>query len=141
MSFNGCAACEMWKVAGFGVDAAWRTRGTNYHAPQLLQRGQTFTKETDIWAFGCVIYELTALEPAFKSSWDICQYHNRKTPLRPSNLRVPELLYCEINESFLNKTASERPTAHDATTLFLVYSRLLGLTAGPWLISISPKLP
>jgi hypothetical protein len=36
---------------------------------------------------------------------------------------------------------SERPTAHDAATLFPVYDRLLDLPIGPWLVSLRPKLP
>ena len=141
MSVLYCYQDNTWKVAGFGVAAEYQVVRSNYHCPELLQKNTTFTNETDLWALGCLIYVVAALEPAFNSPSDICHYHNRKTPLRPSDLRVSEFLYCQFIDSLLNESASTRPTAHDTSTLFSIYSQLLDHRVGHWLDSLSPKIP
>ena len=141
MSVLYCHRDNTWKVAGFGVAAEHPATLSNYYCPELLQNKTTFTNETDLWALGCLIYEIAALEPAFNSPSDICQYHSRKTPLRPSDPRVSEFLYCQFIESLLNESGSTRPTARDTSTLFSIYRQLLEQPLGRWLDSLSPKIP
>jgi serine/threonine protein kinase len=57
-------------------------RGTEqYLGPEVL-RSKHFSKKTDIWSLGCILYELNSGEPAFKSYNDVFgySYKQRTTP-------------------------------------------------------------
>ena len=72
-----------WKIADFGATAEGTSkrlqptssrRGTaSYRAPEVLEEGG-YNAKSDIWAFGCIAYELIAGERAFRSEWDTMQY-------------------------------------------------------------------
>jgi serine/threonine protein kinase len=54
-------------------------RGTNsYRAPELLdcESGQPgeYTNKVDMWAVGCILYELVLRRKAFPSDWGVFQY-------------------------------------------------------------------
>ncbi len=34
-------------------------------APEVIQNSTSYSKESDGWAFGCILYELTFTDPAF----------------------------------------------------------------------------
>lgn len=38
-----------------------------YEAPEVL-RGETYTHQSDVWALGCVVYEMMALRPPFSAT-------------------------------------------------------------------------
>jgi serine/threonine protein kinase len=48
----------------------------NYMSPQLV-REEFYTNKTDVWSFGCVVYELITLEKAFdgKVTFDETKIH------------------------------------------------------------------
>ena len=46
---------------------AYTQTGTPYYASPEVWRDSPYDSKSDIWSLGCVIYELCALEPAFKS--------------------------------------------------------------------------
>ncbi|PNF32686.1 hypothetical protein B7P43_G13118 [Cryptotermes secundus] len=61
------------KIADFGLSKIFKSRKTeftsvlgtpSYLAPELCE-GQSYNKETDIWALGCVLYEMMTLKKAF----------------------------------------------------------------------------
>jgi len=70
------ADIDVWKLAGFsltsrgdsgsrGIVLTRMQRGTSgYRAPELIQVA-LYTKKVDIWAFGCVTYELVTKRRAF----------------------------------------------------------------------------
>lgn len=68
-----------WKLTDFGISAeatskkAITTRysqGTSsYRAPELLDDEPTFTNKVDIWALGCILYELAKGRVAFREDW------------------------------------------------------------------------
>lgn len=41
--------------------------GTPYYASPEVWRGQPYNTKSDIWSFGCVIYEMAALKPPFRA--------------------------------------------------------------------------
>src|SRR5277367_3551062 len=75
-----------WKLVDFGItsqatiDQANPTvyaRGTGgYRAPELLSLPAAFTNKVDIWALGCIFYELlTDGEKAFQHDFGVQAYH------------------------------------------------------------------
>lgn len=85
-----------WKISDFGIttemtgDGSSRRlivtpdqRGTRgYAAPEILEEENgKFNKRSDIWGFGCVIYELLGKRKLFKSDFATVDYANGRKPL------------------------------------------------------------
>ena len=90
----------MWKIGDFGFtsDAASGLarsevrRGTSsYRAPELL-RFSTFDDRVDIWALGCVFYELVCRKTAFKDDWQVTEYARQNM-----KMYVPLRRFVDVN--------------------------------------------
>jgi protein kinase len=44
-----------------------------YRAPELLLRSTSYSSPVDMWAIGCIIYEMMTLSPLFPGTSDIDQ--------------------------------------------------------------------
>jgi serine/threonine protein kinase len=65
----------VWKIVDFGVTSeatssraipTIHARGTGgYRAPEILNESPVFTNKVDIWALGCIFFELYTGEKAF----------------------------------------------------------------------------
>jgi NIMA (never in mitosis gene a)-related kinase 1/4/5 len=42
--------------------------GTPYYTSPEIWRGETYNSKCDIWALGCIIYEMATLSPPFKAN-------------------------------------------------------------------------
>jgi serine/threonine protein kinase len=68
---------NLWKIADFGLTVEGTSkraittvysRGTEgYRAPELLLDNPKFSSKVDIWALGCILYELASGKKAFAS--------------------------------------------------------------------------
>jgi ankyrin repeat protein len=112
-----------------------------YCAPERVRNGEPFTKCADIWALGCLIYELAALQLAFDSDWTVGEYFSCSSALQPSVPQVPEFLHHQLNESLLNKTASLRPTANEVRITFGLYCQLLQLPIFGFILNLRSSIP
>jgi serine/threonine protein kinase len=85
-------------VADFGITSIGTStrlqhteqcRGTEQYLGPEVRSSSHFSKKTDIWSLGCILYELNCGQPAFKSFNDVFEYcHNlRSTPQLPN---IPE---------------------------------------------------
>jgi serine/threonine protein kinase len=93
-------------LAGFGLAAESRSDGdpiccdgegsVGYRAPELLSQRPTYTNKVDIWALGCILYELSVGYRAFSSDMDTYMF-----TLKMRNLDV------ELDESF-SETCKKR---------------------------------
>jgi Protein kinase domain len=55
-------------------------RGTNcYRAPELLQEKSSYTNKSDIWALGCILFEVACGLQLFKGDWEVQKYSRRKS--------------------------------------------------------------
>jgi len=53
-----------------------------YRAPELLELDKcTFTNKVDIWAMGCLFYELIYCRKTFSTDWATHQYARRTPPV------------------------------------------------------------
>lgn len=109
------------KLADFGlasvaasrrITSAGMTAGTyHYMAPEQI-RGEDVTPQTDIYALGCVFYELLSGQAPFdgETPAEILQKHLQKTPQRLGQL-VPDCppVLESLIEEMMSKDAAERP--------------------------------
>src|ERR1700685_924605 len=66
---------RVWKIADFGLSsegtstrriATQYSRGTTgYRAPELLKEEAAYNNKVDIWALGCILYEIATRRKAF----------------------------------------------------------------------------
>jgi serine/threonine protein kinase len=114
---DGC-----WKITDFG----FTTKGTSthaepcpdgngsvgYRAPEIIPGKALLTNKVDIWALGCILFEVAKGNKAFGSDGAVREYAVSRTPLKsflPINENEKEL--CGFLERMLNVDASQRPTA------------------------------
>src|SRR5947207_315012 len=72
---------KCWKITDFGFTAegtskrAHTTRlargSSSYWAPELLAEIAQYTNKVDIWALGCILYELVCGKRAFAGDWAV----------------------------------------------------------------------
>ena len=81
-----------WKVADFGFNVEDRLRReiTNktsletigsYRAPELLKDGHRHDSSADMWAMGCIVYEMMTRNKAFQDDRMVRDYPNSVLPL------------------------------------------------------------
>jgi serine/threonine protein kinase len=130
-----------WKVADFGLTAEGTSkramdtlfaRGTpGYRAPELVNPDgdKTFTNKVDIWATGCILYEIVCHKKAFENDFRVHQhcleqrYFKRELGIP---IDLPDVLTDQGNETFVSKIihnmlqieASQRPAIKELCELF-----------------------
>jgi hypothetical protein len=119
-----------WKLTDFGITTPGTTttlqptegsRGTTcYAAPELLLEGK-FNKKTDIWAMGCLLYELYNGVKVFGTDWAVIAWAQSPQPgtLLPLGL-----------SRFISEQAND-PSANDpsADGVLSLYHSMLKLVA------------
>ena len=75
---------KVWKLADFGLSsnrsgftevADENGMGTSrYRSPELFRENASFANKSDIWAFGCIVYEMVSGVRAFKDDWELLLY-------------------------------------------------------------------
>lgn len=124
------AKSRIWKVADFGLTcegsstaliATKYCHGTeSYRAPELLtENGGKMNKKTDIWALGCILYELMFRKKAFKSDFQVQMYNSgNDLPLEIDQLPfICEEMVQNLRQ-MLQKTPESRPSAESLYTIF-----------------------
>jgi Alpha-kinase family/Protein kinase domain len=103
------------------------SRGTScYRAPELLlDTSPHFTNKVDMWAIGCILYELVLCKRAFREDWFILKYVDAGQPFEL--LLTPEVISDDRKRWFLGKVIRElldvdpkkRPKARDLYERFI----------------------
>ena len=115
---------KCWKIADFGLSREWNSnqvysthcaRGTEaYQAPELLRDEAKVGKLSDIWALGCIFYQVGFGQKAFSRDWNVVEYSYSRCSLEFPSLPIPKYLNCylrEITKELLNPNWWDRPTA------------------------------
>lgn len=112
-----CYHDQFWKIADFGLASEGTSkkaqttryaRGTSsYRAPELI-REEKYTNKVDIWAVGCIFYEVLFKEKAFSNDYAISQFAQDNHPSeRPLKLPFEKaMLHYEISND-IEKGISE----------------------------------
>jgi serine/threonine protein kinase len=108
-------------------------RGTvGYRAAELFYEEATFTKKVDIWALGCILYELVVGKKLFPSDYDTREYAVAKKMLQIS---LPSSIDEDVGSSLSNLiremlriTPKDRPSAEELNKLFCILTDI-GSTA------------
>jgi len=89
---------DAWKIADFGLTTEATasiletrySRGTSgYRPPELLRDNQcTYTNKVDIWAIGCLLYEIVVRKPAFADDFKVRHYFQKFSRF-PGSLQIP----------------------------------------------------
>ena len=126
-SRKGSATRGVWKVADFGltVEATSKqlhttrsSKGTSsYRAPELVREHGpgTFNNKVDIWALGCIIFEIVFRKKAFSSDFAVYQYAGTngecfKIP-DTTAMSIDLTLVSEVIKDLLAIDPSDRPSA------------------------------
>jgi serine/threonine protein kinase len=73
---------DVWKLSDFGRDLTAESERLNttvarsrsnavYLAPEIIDGKDAYEKGTDIWAVGCIAYEVACGKPAFVEEWEV----------------------------------------------------------------------
>jgi len=101
------------KVLGQGAQAFARTLvGTPYYLSPEMCLKQPYAWPSDMWALGCVLYEMCALKVLFDQAQEIAQLVERICNGSPPKIPATyseEL--CELGSKLLSRETFKRPTA------------------------------
>lgn len=129
---------KTWKIGDFGLTAAGTSKrpittkeakGTpGYRAPELLTNDPKYNNKVDIWAIGCITYELTTEQRAFSDDLDIFYFTDQAKKL-PENIVIddgPKELISQIIRQCLRIEPNERPTTKTIGNWLKAYLGLSG---------------
>jgi ankyrin repeat protein len=111
------------KLSSITANTTQLARGTTgYRAPELCREEATFTTKVDIWALGCILYEVAVGKKVFPSDFDTREYAAAKRMLPislPSSIDedVQSPLSNLIRE-MLRINPKDRPSAEELNKLF-----------------------
>jgi serine/threonine protein kinase len=126
---------DAWKIADFGLTAegtSYRVRsthdakGTNsYRAPELIKEYASYNNKVDIWALGCILYELVCEEKAFASDGQVIEWsylkEEKKIPLSAPIDEASKRLLLQLICDTLNREAEARPSARNLSTTLAAF--------------------
>jgi serine/threonine protein kinase len=121
---------KAWKITDFGLTFEGTSRhkyttqsgrGTQgYRAIELLREERFVTKASDIWALGCIFYELAFKEKLFSTDFKVYDYAYGPRKLEIRHLEVEEQISAYVREfvyRMLEIDWWKRPTTTDILQL------------------------
>lgn len=136
-----CLGEGVWKLTDFGISAEASSRSPcttifgrgspSYRAPEVLAEPASFTNKVDIWALGCILFELGTLKRAFEGDLAVLEYNS----CPESQLDIPWSLKRDafkfyfgltINQ-LLDNNPQKRPPSRELSRPFALYCEILAL--------------
>lgn len=126
-----------------------------YYAPEFLitkERPFRYTNRVDIWALGCIVYELATANQAFDKNGDTIKFALSEDPFPrgrfPFDGSSANYLF-DLIQRMLTIDKKERPSASEICTMLQEYTFLdlmettenaYTLDDKPWLLSVGDEL-
>lgn len=133
---------KKWQIGEVHIRPDNSPRRLVYLAPEILRGSQScYTKETDIWALGCLAHELAHLKPVFDSPEEILRYHAGDFSPDAPDKPITRFLCNQLYDSLLNRSAEQRPIAAEVSNVFEFNLRFFELPISGILTCIDSKLP
>lgn len=144
---------KLWKIGDFGTTAEGNSgavprrspRGTAcYRAPELIREEPLYTTKADIWALGCILYELATRKRAFVGDWNVDEYAKTKQGPEVHVPTWPKDFQSHLSENVHELLAvdwHQRPFASVVRVTFNSYTRVLDPGIAQPLISHNESLP
>jgi tetratricopeptide (TPR) repeat protein len=118
---------KLWKIADFGLTSETITtapittkyaRGTGgYRAPELLTEYSKYTLKVDVWALGCIFYELLVKQKAFLDDWNVREFYHSSSPTLPVSIPLlPQILERHLSE-FIHEMIIRDPQKRPSITM------------------------
>jgi serine/threonine protein kinase len=114
-----CERDGYWKLADFGITSEGtakralmtnNARGTTcYRAPELVAENPTYTNKVDIWAYGCIMFEMCTGEKAFSNDFAVHEF--RLSGRKPTLFGIDDSTPIRSNIGELAKQMEEWTTA------------------------------
>jgi serine/threonine protein kinase len=111
-----------WKIGDFGLTVSGTSKNpittkeakgsTCYRAPELLRNDPKYNNKVDIWAIGCITYEVAAEQKAFSDDLETLDFNDQEKKL-PEDIVLdegPKQLIVQIIRQCLRIEPKERPT-------------------------------
>jgi serine/threonine protein kinase len=114
-----------------------------YRSPELAADQPTVSKMVDIWALGCIIYELACRRKAFEAEWDVFEYSMTKT-LPETRLNWPKTFISHFTstlQELLSPDWAQRPPAVDIRKISCSYCQLLQSGVSKFLMEGTAPFP
>lgn len=142
---------KAWKIGDFGLTvrgtsknqiSTTKGKGTPcYRAPEILKDDSKYNNKVDIWAIGCIVYELITEQQAFRSDHDAWEWRfstdqEKKLPEEIVLDDAPKQLLSKIIGKCLRIEPNERPTVKVINSWLREY---LGLPSNESIISSDPS--
>ena len=130
---------ENWKIGDFGLTvrgtsknqiSSSEVKGTGgYRAPELL-KDKKYNNKVDLWAFGCITWELITERRAFNDDFETWGFQEgeREFPMELGLDEGPRDVLSRIVRECLREEANRRPTSKDLSNWL---RRYLGFDSGP----------
>ena len=98
------------------------SRGTGgYRAPELVADIGHFTNKVDIWAFGCILFELITGTKAFLNDWAVREYYQTNSSKDVVVPEYPPLLQCQISQILIDLFQRDPETRPRSEQLFFIF--------------------
>src|SRR5436190_16344683 len=92
-------------------------RGTGgYRAPELLKEFSKYNNKVDIWAMGCILYELVVGKKAFVDDWSVLLFSQSTKRLQAPQDRLIDQLWAREITNLLDDMFQLEPEKRDRAT-------------------------
>ena len=109
------------KIGDFGYSKHCKNTKSNvgtlyYKSPELI-KGEQYNNKVDIWALGCIIYELFTLKKCFDCEYDFGLYNNILNNYHGLIDRKYNIKWQNLIDSLLDKNYEKRPDINEICDL------------------------
>jgi ankyrin repeat protein len=118
---------KVWKIADFGLASVATSnlatsifqRGTaGFRAPELLSEDPKSSNKVDIWAMGCILFQLCTRRPLFQSDFGVREFDRSKFKLEA---HIPEAGRSHLSQCLLETLKKEPPLRPSILSLMALF--------------------